>query len=297
MFDVYLTKALEEGAKIESEEEKTEMVHFLNNPEIFPEVYFEKFKELDSMTDEQIFYELQDCLPYMLRDTKDNNPQTIRYFGDTRVLKALFNLSSRMKFSNENICELNRIFSMYRQIPEQNQSQEILNFMYNISKQMVKGYIKDITTMTGISDKHALDIATSVLTGSYDLENVINMNISILNIKKELLTQQNIIFIYETFNEILSMSDLLLSVMVVGFYPQAIFNKEYLDKFDIITKAVLCMLDQQEYNDIYLVLKQYNSSLYNNGLRPKGSMWDLGRYERVAYVAGRLYQYENIAIY
>lgn len=297
MFDVYLTKALEEGAKIESEEEKTEMVHFLNNPEIFPEVYFEKFKQLDSMTDEQIFYELQDCLPYMLRDTKDNNPETIRYFADIRVLKALFNLSSRMKFSNENICELNRIFGLYKQIPEQNQSQEVLNLMYNISKQMVKGYIKDITTMTGISDKHALDIATSVLTGSYSLENVINMNICILNIKKELLTQQNIIFIYETFNEILSMSDLLLSVMVVGFYPQAIFNKESLEKFDIITKAVLCMLDQQQYDDIYLVLKQYNSSLYNNGLRPKGSMWDLGRYERIAYVAGRLYQYENIAIY
>lgn len=297
MFDVYLTDLIKEGAKIESEKEKTEMVHFLTNPEIFPEVYFEKFKELDKMTDEEIFYELQDCLKYMLKDTKDNKPETLRYFANPRVLKALFNLSSRVKFSDENICELNRIFNLYREIPPQLQSQEVLNFMHNISKQMVKGYVRDITTMTGISDKHAIGIANAMMTGEYSLENVINMNIVILDIKKELLTQQNIIFIYETFNEKLSMSDLLLSVMVVGFYPQAIFNKEVLEKFDMITKAVLTILEQQQFDDVYQVLKQYTLSVYNNGLRVKDSLWNLGHYDRVRYAAAKLYDNERIQVY
>lgn len=297
MFDVYLTEAMKEGSAIEAEQEKTQMVEFLQNPEIFPEVYFEKFKNLDNMTDEQIFYELQDCLPYMIRDIKDNNPETMRYFADVRVLKALYNLSSRVKFDNENICELNRVFQLYREIPQNLQSEEVLNFMFNISKQMVKGYIRDITTMTGISDKHAMQISNAVLCGNYDLSNVINMNMVILDIKKELLSEQNIIFLYETFSDILSMSDLLLSVMVLGFYPQAIFSKEVLEKFDIVTKAVLCMIDQQKYEDIYQVLKIYTSSLYTNNLKPKNSLWNLGRYERLGYVAGKLYENENITVY
>lgn len=297
MFDIYLTEAMQEGSAIEAEQEKTQMVEFLQNPEIFPEVYFEKFKNLDNMTDEQIFYELQDCLPYMIRDIKDNNPETMRYFADVRVLKALYNLSSRVKFDNENICELNRVFQLYREIPQNLQSEEVLNFMFNISKQMVKGYIRDITTMTGISDKHAMQISNAVLCGNYDLSNVINMNMVILDIKKELLSEQNIIFIYETFSDILSMSDLLLSVMVLGFYPQAIFSKEVLEKFDIVTKAVLCMIDQQKYEDIYQVLKIYTSSLYTNNLKPKNSLWNLGRYERLGYVAGKLYENENITVY
>lgn len=297
MFDIYLTEAIQEGSKIETEQEKTQMVEFLQNPEIFPEVYFEKFKNLNNMADEQIFYELQDCLPYMIRDMKDNNPETMRYFADVRILKALLNLSSRVKFNNENICELNRVFQLYREIPQNLQSEEVLNFMFNISKQMVKGYIRDITTMTGISDKHAMQISNAVLCGNYDLSNVINMNMVILDIKKELLSEQNIIFIYETFSDVLSMSDLLLSVMVLGFYPQAIFSKEALEKFNIITKAVLCMIDQQKYEDIYQVLKIYTSSLYTNDLKPKNSLWNLGRYERLGYVAGKLYENENITVY
>lgn len=297
MFDIYLTEAMQEGSTIEAEQEKTQMVEFLQNPEIFPEVYFEKFKNLDKMTDEEIFYELQDCLPYMLRDTRDNNPETIRYFSDVRLLKALYNLSSRIKFNNEDICELNRIFKLYKQIPQDLQSQEILNFMFNISKQMVKGYIRDITSMTGISDKHAMDISNSVLCGTYELSNVINMNMVILDIKKELLTEQNIIFIYESFSDILSMSDLLLSVMVLGFYPQAIFSKEVMEKFNMITKAVLLIIDQQKYEDIYQVLKIYTSSLITHSLRAKDSLWNLGRFERLAYVAGKLFENENISVY
>lgn len=293
MFEQLVTDVLKEGTKLDLTEEPKEMVHLLTDPTIYHDLYRDKLSDTDNMNEQDLFDLLYQCLPCILDNVYNGNLNDAIYFKNARVLKAVANIASRVRLTLTQITTINRIVYMYKTAPAPDEF--ILTLMNSLQKIVNKYYIRDIVSLTGISEQQALDITVALLCGEHSLENVIRMNNQIVQLSKDYCTEQNVIYIYETFSDVLKMSYLLQSVMVSQFQQK--FGPKYDNNFSIITFAVLKIINDHSVIDIRNTLIKYLDIYKDKQYRPRISLRGLaGNYPRLQYMINELL-YEGMAIY
>ena len=258
----------------------------MNDPSLYPELYKDYLKNLDLMDETRLFQVINGSLSVILKNIKlgNNDYEDIRYFKNKKFLNCLINVLARKQdLKLEDICMLNKI--AYQYLNSKQQGLPLKDEITEMVKMTNKKYIAEIEQLTDMSQNSGL-----ILTLAYFSTGVKGLNTALLTLDEK-ITEQKVIYIYETFNELLRVTQLFESVMFNTGLP--LNTKERIDRFSIIQLAVLTILNSQPVQAIRLVLIDYVNSYNYPTLACKPIMFSIYTlnpqdFDRILFVANNL---------
>lgn len=292
MFENLFTDMMKEGGPVPKI--KRQEVRLLDNPLIYPSIYRSKLVDIDNMDDKELFSVISDCIQYIIDSIEngENDYEDIKYFQNRKFLNTLINVVARRQIDIGLIMSLNKIASQYMTSSSQ-RNLELVDEMTELIKVCNRNYIAQMVSLTGISEEHALNISAAFLSGgdSGGIRSLFRLNCEILRLPKEKVTEQNVIFIYETFSNELRLSNLFKSLLFD--YGLPIENEKDNEKLSTMILGVLNMLNSQKYSTIRSVLIEYVNSYNYPSTACKAirfSIYSLAPsdFERIIYTAQEL---------
>ena len=267
-----------------------EEVHFFDNPLIYPTLYEEKLKNINSMDQMELYKIVSASLGTILDNIErgENDYDDIKYFQNKRFLETVVNVCARTRLEMKDIRNLNKI--VYEYMTSKLPNLPLKELMVDIVRNADRDLVNNMVNMTGMSDEDALYICVSFFSVSDNLKAILKMNMAIMRLPKDIATEQNIIFIYEAFSEYIRMSNLFKSIMF-DFGIQMDSKKSEI--FSMMIIAVLSILNAQKLDVIRLVLIEYVNS-YNYptpACQPvRFTIYSISQedYDRIMYVVGLL---------
>lgn len=284
----------ENFAKQIKENKNEDKIHtnVLSQTAIFnPQLFDDKIKQIDDITDRELFELLKDNYKLYL----DNISLRQDYFElvfhqrfltiFTQAINAIYPIDYNYKIK----CNKLAYDYLTSNIAEDSL---IKSLMYNLSKTVNREVIPSLLGL-GIPDDLSANLALARFSSVKEMVNIKRVNFILMTSPKELMTEQMIVFIYEKlFN---SMTHLFEGVLFDTISIEG--NEDAEEIYSIISLAILDLLENMPLEGIRKVLINYQgdyTSLYAPD-KPRFSLRSLSMdYPRINSVVESMITTENI---
>lgn len=274
-------------------EELMEPVNFLENSSIFhPELLKQKLINIDQMSDKEAFELIKKNYDSILSDTFVNQDiDILNLFKNERFLILMIQvMSSLTSISHSNRVYCNKIAYDYLTLSDT--KEEIKNLMFTLSKTVNKDIIPLLLGLQLPNDLAAY-LALARFSSLKETINIRRLNLIMMTSSIEIMTEQNIVWIYEKLFDNIT---ILFEAIMFDVYED--INSSMSEIYSRISLAVLDILDNMPMHSIQKVLMSYigdYNALYNTH-NVRFSMRSLSNdYQRINYVVSMLMQ-QNIYI-
>lgn len=177
-------------------EEKKVKIDISKNPAINKEFFTQQLDSLDTIPENQLCDLVKETYPYILEEIMARNDiGYINAFTNARFLSVLIQtLSSAEQLTLEQRICCNKLAYDYFTLKDKDQY--IKQLLYTLSKMVNRDIIPGLLSL-GIPENLAAHLALARYSSTDEVVNVKRVNFIITTSPKELMTLQNIIWIYE----------------------------------------------------------------------------------------------------
>lgn len=256
-------ETLKEQVK-KKEQVKTAAISISNNPAINLELFKEKIKNIDSISDEELFNIVRHSYTTMLEEVfvKNNSALLLEAFNNIRLLMVLNQVVSNVQLTPSQKIYLNRLAYDYITLKGEKNS-NIQQLLFALSKTVNRNVIPGLLGID-IPEDLAAYLALARFSSSKELVNIKRVNFIIISAPLELMTEQRIVNIYEKLFDFLTP---LVEGVMFDVYNANDFETESMKEiYSTISLALLDILNAAPSDVIRKVLLSYagdHSMLYS----------------------------------
>lgn len=236
-------------------------ITFLDNPKLYPDMYKEKFQNLDALEVNEIYNILEGSLSVILERAADNEEFEKDLLKNDKILNILLRLfvDNSSKGSYLDYISLYRFNSIavycFENVP--NLANMYIQLGYYANKYM----IDKITPIGEVSQEDVTKMMLYFLRGGDPLSNIVRLNNYVIKLPNKIITDYYMLRLYETLCSDLGLVGLSAIAKSVLFDFNIITNDNENKNMSAMINAVLSLIDQNPSITRTVLLDIYNYAL------------------------------------
>ena len=233
-------------------------ITFLDNPKLYPDIYKEKFQNLDALEVNEIYNILEGSLSAILERAADNEEFEKDLLKNDKILNILLRLfvDNSSKGSYLDYISLYRFNSIavycFENVP--NLANMYIQLGYYANKYM----IDKITPIGEVSQEDVTKMMLYFLRGGDPLSNIVRLNNYVIKLPNKIITDYYMLRLYETLCSDLGLVGLSAIAKSVLFDFNIITNDNENKNMSAMINAVLSLIDQNPSITRTVLLDIYN---------------------------------------
>lgn len=233
-------------------------ITFLDNPKLYPDMYKEKFQNLDALEVNEIYNILECSLSTILERAADNEEFEKDLLKNDKILNILLRLfvDNSSKGSYLDYISLYRFNSIavycFENVP--NLANMYIQLGYYANKYM----IDKITPIGEVSQEDVTKMMLYFLRGGDPLSNIVRLNNYVIKLPNKIITDYYMLRLYETLCSDLGLVGLSAIAKSVLFDFNIITNDNENKNMSAMINAVLSLIDQNPSITRTVLLDIYN---------------------------------------
>lgn len=233
-------------------------ITFLDNPKLYPDMYKEKFKNLDALEVNEIYDILEGSISTILERAADNEDFEKELLMNDKILNILMRLfvDNSSKGSYLDYISLYRFNSIavycFENIP--NLANMYIQLGYYANKYM----IDRITPIGEVSQEDVTKMMLYFLRGGDPLSNIVRLNNYVIKLPNKIITDYYMLRLYETLCSDLGLVGLSAIAKSVLFDYNIITNDNENKNMSAMINAVLSLIDQNPSITRTVLMDIYN---------------------------------------
>ncbi len=233
-------------------------ITFLDNPKLYPDMYKEKFKNLDSLEVNEIYNILEGSISTILERAADNEDFEKGLLMNDKILNILMRLfiDNSSKGSYLDYISLYKFNSIavycFENIPS------LANMYIQLGYYANKYMIDKITPIGEVSQEDATKMMLYFLRGGDPLSNIVRLNNYVIKLPNKIITDYYMLRLYETLCSDLGLVGLSAIAKSVLFDYNIITNDNENRNMSAMINAVLSLIDQNPSITRTVLMDIYN---------------------------------------
>lgn len=233
-------------------------ITFLDNPKLYPDMYKEKFQNLDALEVNEIYSILEGSISTILERAADNKDFEKDLLMNDKILNILLRLfiDNSSKGSYLDYISLYRFNSIavycFENIP--NLANMYIQLGYYANKYM----IDKITPIGEVSQEDVTKMMLYFLRGGDPLSNIVRLNNFVIKLPNKIITDYYMLRLYETLCSDLGLVGLSAIAKSVLFDYNIITNDNENKNMSAMINAVLSLIDQNPSITRTVLIDIYN---------------------------------------
>lgn len=233
-------------------------ITFLDNPKLYPDMYKEKFQNLDALEVNEIYNILEGSLSVILERAADNEEFEKDLLKNDKILNILLRLfvDNSSKGSYLDYISLYRFNSIavycFENVP--NLANMYIQLGYYANKYM----IDKITPIGEVSQEDVTKMMLYFLRGGDPLSNIVRLNNYVIKLPNKIITDYYMLRLYETLCSDLGLVGLSAIAKSVLFDFNIITNDNENKNMSAMINAVLSLIDQNPSITRTVLIDIYN---------------------------------------
>ena len=233
-------------------------ITFLDNPKLYPDMYKEKFQNLDGLEVNEIYDILEGSISTILERAADNEDFEKGLLMNDKILNILLRLfvDNSSKGSYLDYISLYRFNSIavycFENIP--NLANMYIQLGYYANKYM----IDKITPIGEVSQEDVTKMMLYFLRGGDPLSNIVRLNNYVIKLPNKIITDYYMLRLYETLCSDLGLVGLSAIAKSVLFDYNIITNDNENKNMSAMINAVLSLIDQNPSITRTVLMDIYN---------------------------------------
>lgn len=233
-------------------------ITFLDNPKLYPDMYKEKFQNLDALEVNEIYSILEGSISTILERAADNEDFEKDLLMNDKILNILLRLfiDNSSKGSYLDYISLYRFNSIavycFENIP--NLANMYIQLGYYANKYM----IDKITPIGEVSQEDVTKMMLYFLRGGDPLSNIVRLNNFVIKLPNKIITDYYMLRLYETLCSDLGLVGLSAIAKSVLFDYNIITNDNENKNMSAMINAVLSLIDQNPSITRTVLIDIYN---------------------------------------
>jgi hypothetical protein len=233
-------------------------ITFLDNPKLYPDMYKEKFQNLDALEVNEIYNILEGSISVILERAADNEEFEKDLLKNDKILNILLRLfvDNSSKGSYLDYISLYRFNSIavycFENVP--NLANMYIQLGYYANKYM----IDKITPIGEVSQEDVTKMMLYFLRGGDPLSNIVRLNNYVIKLPNKIITDYYMLRLYETLCSDLGLVGLSAIAKSVLFDFNIITNDNENKNMSAMINAVLSLIDQNPSITRTVLLDIYN---------------------------------------
>lgn len=275
------------------EEPEKKIINIMNNPHMNKDFFKYKIDELPKLSEEELFNIINSCIDDIVSDIITEKYEFLSVFLNGKFLNQFCRVIGTIPITEERKKCCSKIAYDYIILSKMNKNE----YMIRLYRVLVKLAFRDIIPILqgiGIPEQYAIDMVMARYSSEKEIINSLRLNFVIINSPINIMTEQNIVLIYEK-----------LFDRITGLFKGTMFdilneeeewiNDDIIEINSRVTSSVLIILNNMTLVDIRKVLIDYTGDFYNIKGGKSGtyrvSMVALSNdYSRIVQVAEQLRQ-------
>lgn len=233
-------------------------ITFLDNPKLYPDMYKEKFQNLDALEVNEIYNILEGSISVILERAADNEEFEKDLLKNDKILNILLRLfvDNSSKGSYLDYISLYRFNSIavycFENVP--NLANMYIQLGYYANKYM----IDKITPIGEVSQEDVTKMMLYFLRGGDPLSNIVRLNNYVIKLPNKIITDYYMLRLYETLCSDLGLVGLSAIAKSVLFDFNIITNDNENKNMSAMINAVLSLIDQNPSITRTVLIDIYN---------------------------------------
>lgn len=239
---------------VKEKEEKKINFSFADSAIFNPSIYKDKIKNIDIMSDKELFDLINSSYTSLLDElVKGNDPSYVDIFTNQKFLTVFIRVMSNVTLNDEYRLYCNKLAYDYIALKKEGKDENVKNLLLLLSKVVNKDLLPALLGL-GIPDKVASYLILCRYSSRKEIVNVKRLNFMMVGSGLvELFTEQTIVYIYEKLFKSFTLlfEGTMFDVDTIGF-------SENMDEiYSTISLAVLDLLENMTTDNIRKVLISY----------------------------------------